>query len=94
MTGSWTANGTGYQKLEYEECQNGTLTSVKQYRCAEGYYGSSSNGTSGCTSCPTATGATSVAGDNSAITQCYTPAGTGSDSTGSYSIIDKCYYQQ
>ena len=90
---SWTASSTGYETRCYN---NGC-----QYRCAAGYYGSATGnayGTTsptGCTQCPSSGGVAgqSVAGDNTAITKCYIPAGTSfSDSTGSGTYTNNCYW--
>ncbi len=92
-TGSWGAAGTGYEKRTY--CNSSTCTQTTQYRCAAGYYGTSTNGTSGCTSCKTATSnnsATSTAG-STVITSCYIPSGTSfSDDKGSGTYNANCYY--
>ena len=60
----WTAYGTGYQKRITRTC-NGlyACNQTTQYQCAAGYYGSSTNGTSGCTACPCS--GTSSAGSTS-----------------------------
>lgn len=50
---NWTASNPGYQKRTYRYCSNSiTCESETQYRCASYYYGSSTNGTTGCTRCP------------------------------------------
>ncbi|MDR0726706.1 MAG: hypothetical protein LBF37_01445 [Rickettsiales bacterium] len=51
------------------------------YRCAAGYYGSSTNGSSGCTLCPS--GGTSAAG-SIVITQCYAFPSSDTDTTGNW----------
>ena len=91
-TSAWTAGNTGYQKRTYASCNTATCVCTKrtQYRCAAGYYGTSSNGTSGCSRCPSNGSSTAGA---TAITSCYLPSGTtGSDSTGSYTYTANCYY--
>ena len=99
-SGSWTAGNTGYQQRTKKTCNTSTCvcSSSTEYRCASGYYGSSSNGTSGCTRCPSSGGVygTSAAG-STAITSCYLPSGTTvsfSDSTGSGTAkyTSNCYY--
>ena len=99
-SGSWTAGNTGYQQRTKKTCNTSTCvcSSSTEYRCASGYYGSSSNGTSGCTRCPSSGGVygTSVAG-STAITSCYLPSGTTvsfSDSTGSGTAkyTANCFY--
>lgn len=91
-TTAWTTGNTGYQKRTYASCNTSTCVCTKttQYQCAAGYYGTSNNGTSGCTRCPSS--GSSAAG-TTAITSCYLPSGTtGSDSTGSYTYTANCYY--
>lgn len=90
----WASSGTGYETRTYATCDCKTCTKSTEYRCAAGYYGSSTNGTSGCTRCPSSGGiyGTSAAG-STAITSCYIPSGTSmSDSTGTYTYTDNCYY--
>ena len=89
---SWSAAGTGYQKKANRSCSDSTTCKTTySYRCAAGYYGSSSNGRSGCNPCPS--GGTSSAGTTSA-TGCYIPSGTtGSDSTGTYKYTSNCYWK-
>lgn len=95
-TGAWTAHSTGYEKRTVKKCScSGTLTTSMEYRCAAGYYGTTSNGTSGCTRCPASGGiyGTSAAG-STAITACYLPSGTAfSDATGSGTYTGDCYYK-
>lgn len=88
----WTANGTGYEQQIETTTENETCISVnKTYRCAAGYYGTTTNGTSGCTKCPTP--GTSNTGTNTSMTQCYIPADTEmSDSSGTYIYTKNCYY--
>lgn len=98
----WTALRIGYQVsyTRHCDCSSGSAQCITKnnYRCAAGYYGSSTNGTSGCTKCPvfaTSSGnytGTSAAGSTS-ITKCYIPSGTSpSDSTGKYQFTQNCYY--
>ncbi|MBQ8293892.1 MAG: hypothetical protein IJX89_00710 [Alphaproteobacteria bacterium] len=90
----WSAGNTGYQKKVTRTCDCNTCYSSTSYRCAAGYYGSSTNGTSGCTICPSdnsMTG-TSAAGSTS-ITSCYIVVGDQmEDSTGTYEYTSNCYY--
>lgn len=91
---NWSASGTGYQKKITRTCECNTCKATTIYRCAAGYYGSSSNGTSGCARCPSSGGVsgTSAVGSTT-ITLCYIPSGTtGSDSSGSYTYAGNCYY--
>ncbi len=105
---SWTALRTGYETRTYRSCSatgtSGTCNASTQYRCAAGYYGSSSNGTSGCNPCPewqnvfansartTKVYGTSAAGAT-AITGCYVVAGTYYDTTGTFKIGSNCQYK-
>ncbi|MDE6250295.1 MAG: hypothetical protein K2M34_01510 [Alphaproteobacteria bacterium] len=93
-TSSWTAYGTGYQKYTGQacDCSSGTAQckTTTKYRCAAGYYGSSTNGTSGCTQCPTP--GTSPNGATS-VSQCYIPGNTSySDTTGTFAYKCNCAY--
>lgn len=93
---SYSNYSTGYQRQAVRscDCSSGTATckTTYQYRCAAGYYGSSTNGTSGCSKC-TSSG-TSDLGDNATQSKCYLTAGTSmSDGTGTYTCSDKSYYK-
>jgi len=102
---SWSAANTGYQRLAIRTCDCGTCYVSYIYRCANGWYGGSMNGVSGCSQCPEWTGAyttsaktttvrgTSNAGSNTAITSCYIPTGTYYDGTGTFKIISNCMYK-
>ena len=96
---TYSAAGTGYQKKinRYCECSSGVATCKETtvYQCAVGYYGRSTNGTSGCTRCPASGGiyGTTAAAGSTAVTSCYIPSGTTfSDSTGSGTYTGNCYY--
>lgn len=105
---NWSTGNTGYQRRlkRWCDCTSGTATCKNQYeyQCAAGYYGTSSNGTSGCTQCPTWSGVytnsakttlargTSTAG-TTAITGCYVAAGTYYDVTGTFKISSNCQYK-
>ncbi len=94
-SGSWNTIRAGYQSRIYSYALCGTCKNETQYRCAPGYYGTTTNGTSGCTRCPSSGGVygTSAAGSTS-ITSCYLPAGTSfGDSTGSGQYTTACYYK-
>ncbi len=103
-TGAWVNIGTGYQRQQVANCECNTCNKYYRYRCAAGYYGSSSNGTSGCTQCPTWSGVyttsskttlvrgTSAAGAT-AITGCYVRSGTYYDTTGTFKIGSNCQYK-
>ncbi|MDE5615435.1 MAG: hypothetical protein K2I81_01210 [Alphaproteobacteria bacterium] len=88
----WTAGNTGY---EYSVTCGANCDTGRKYRCAKGYYGTSTNGTTGCTRCPSSGGTygTTAAAGSTAITSCYIPSGTTfSDSTGSGTYTRNCYY--
>ncbi len=91
---TFSAYRTGYESKSTRMCSclNGCKVTSTSYRCAAGYYGSSTNGTTGCTACPN--GGTSVAGSNTSITSCYLPTGTKfSDTSGSGEYTENCYYK-
>lgn len=97
---TWSAGNTGYQRrlIRTCDCSGSTATckSNYEYRCAVGYYGSSTNGTSGCTRCPASGGiyGTTAAAGSTVITSCYIPSGSSfSDSTGSGTYTGNCYYK-
>lgn len=95
-----TAYSNGYEKCTEPVCTNDftsglcNVSNSVTYRCAAGYYGTTTNGTSGCTRCPSSGGiyGTSPAG-SSAITSCYIKSGeSGTDASGSYTYTGNCYY--
>ena len=93
---NWLSYNTGYQRRTVKTCNvsTGNCSSTYEYRCAAGWYGSSSNGTSGCTRCPDLNGVygSSTAGSKY-ITSCYIPSNTVmSDATGSMVFTNNCYY--
>lgn len=99
---SWTAGNTGYEKRTKKTCNYDTCKCVSRtiYQCAQGYYGTSSNGTSGCTRCPRdgdsllGTYGTTIAAGSRRISSCYIPAGASfSDTTGSGVYPDQCDYE-
>lgn len=84
----WTnVSGQNYQI----RCKKTVLKASCEYQCKQGYYGSEQS----CTRCPSSGGVygtTALAGAT-AITECYLPSGTAfSDTTGSGTYTDKCYY--
>ena len=94
---SYKSGNAGYEYKVNRSCVSNECKTTNVYRCASGYYGTSSNGTSGCSRCPldTATGmyGNSPAGA-STIIACYQPSGrTGSDSTGTFVYTSNCGYQ-
>ncbi|MDE5616010.1 MAG: hypothetical protein K2I81_04235 [Alphaproteobacteria bacterium] len=91
-SGAWGTHSTGYEKRSVTTCScDGTKSTRIEYRCAKGYFGTSTNGTSGCSQCfPPAT--TSSAGKTQG-TDCYIPAGTNmSDSSGIFTCSTDTYY--
>jgi len=93
-SGPWTAYSTGYERRLVKTCNCGTCNSSYSYRCAAGYYGSTTNGTSGCTRCPAEDNAqgTSSAG-STAKTSCYIPNGTSfSNTSGKGSFAGNSYF--
>lgn len=95
-TSAWSAAGTGYEKRTVATCNCKTCNKSTEYRCARGYYGSSMNGTTGCSRCPASGGAygTTASAGSTAITACYIPSGTSfSDTTGSGTYTGNCYYK-
>lgn len=106
-TGSntWEAANTGYQRKARKQCAcDGTCNVYYDYRCAAGYYGTSANGTYGCTQCPEATdiytdsARTILARGTSAVgttsqAECYLPAGTYYDASGVFTVTGtSCKY--
>lgn len=100
-TSAWSAFGTGYEKRMVRSCSstgaNGTCNSTAEYRCEKGYYGTSTNGTSGCSPCPGA-GLTGSGGATN-ITACFLYKWTVSDSdmryydqSGEFLVTETCYY--
>lgn len=90
----WITIRTGYEQRTQATCDCNTCTKTVQYRCAAGYYGTTTNGTSGCTPCPALDGVsgTSSAG-NTLVSNCYIPENTViKDSYGTYTLVSKCYY--
>ena len=94
----WESYGTGYEiKKTGGTCVNNSCTSTGEcinqtieYRCATGYWGKSTNGTSGCISCPAPGTSTPPA---NYVIQCYVPKNTAlSDNTGDYTFTNDCYY--
>ena len=98
---AWSAKGTGYETRTNRSCSttgtSGTCNTSTQYRCAAGYYGSSSNGTSGCAQCAEAPSVytnsartTKARGTSSAGTAsqngCYLVAGTYYDVSGTFTV--------
>lgn len=102
---SWSSAGTGYMKKVTRTCNCGTCSATTAYQCASGYWGSSTNGTSGCSQCPTWSGVytnsarTTLAFGISnqgtpSITGCFVIPGTYYDATGTFSVVNNvCNYK-
>lgn len=96
---------TGYQSRTVKSCScRGTCSSKTEYRCAAGYYGTSTNGRTGCTQCPewtnvytTSARSTKVRGTSNAgataITECFVATGTYYDVSGTFKISSNCTYK-
>lgn len=54
LRSKWVDKSTGYQEYHKFSCNSSDVCveSITQYRCAANYYGTTSNGTSGCAACP------------------------------------------
>lgn len=109
---SWANYGTGYQRYISRTCDCGGSSAICQtsyyYSCAAGYWGTSSNGTSGCSPCPPAsdiytnsartTKAQGTSTDDATdITDCYIAPGTYYDTTGTFTLSklsNKCSYKE
>ena len=91
---TWTNGNTGYQKRTERRCSGTNCIETIAYQCAPGYYGSSTNGTSGCTKCPTEGGFTGTSPAGTETRKgCYIGSGlTGSDTTGSFKYTGNSYY--
>lgn len=93
---AWSATDSfGYEKKVTRTCDCNTCNESTKYRCAAGYYGSSLNGTSGCSQCPlhARTMFGHSAAGSTTIKSCYIPAEASvSDSVGTYTFTSNCYY--
>lgn len=91
----WVSNGLGSESKTTALCNTTTCKCSKsvQYRCKSDYYGSGfimiGSGVY-CKSCPSF--GHSMTGNNKKITDCYITSG--SDSTGSYTFEENCYYTE
>jgi len=95
----WEAHATGYEVLNYYSCVNDVCTPTpQQYRCAKYYYGTSTNGTTGCNRCPlSGTGnpepGDSIPGSNTKLSDCYLRSGrSGADDSGTFTVSGDCYH--
>lgn len=90
----------GYQRKVTATCNYSTCICSKtySYRCGNGYYGITINGTTGCSRCPAngsnglLTWGSSVAGNNLSIAGCY--VASGGDDSGDYMYSQDCYYKK
>lgn len=101
----WVKLREGYDTRTYRSCSTtgagGTCNASTQYRCAKGYYGTTSNGTSGCTQCPpvddklsTKQYGTTSTGGKFVKTDCYVEPGTYYDTTGTFKVSGgNCSYK-
>lgn len=88
--------------LDYHVCEK----IIEQKYCATGFYGTTSDGTTGCAQCPTWSGVytnsskttlargTSTSGENTVIVDCYISYGTYYDATGEFELKGTCYYKK
>ncbi len=98
---SWNNVSTGYQSKATRTCICGDCNVSYEYRCADGYWGTTTNGISGCTMCPVLddkvaikTYGVSIAGNNRDITSCYLKPGNYNDYTGGFSVSSNCGYSK
>ena len=101
----WAPTGTaGYESRINAICMilTGKCTKTPQYRCADSYYGTTTDGTSGCTPCPSSqagglgSGVTqgSCEPGSTSITACYIPYNEElCDNSGCYDTPEDCYYK-
>lgn len=87
----------GYVRSQNRQCLNcACQVTSNYYACAPGYYGTSTDGNTGCTRCPASGntyGTTATYGTQS-ITYCYIPSNTDiTDDTGTYRFTSTCYYK-
>jgi len=90
----WSLGESGYLYKVSRKCNCNTCVESTLYQCAAGYYGSSTDGKSGCTQCPSSGGIVGMSNAGSTeITSCYIPANlTATDSTGTYTYTSDCFY--
>ncbi len=92
----WFSNGSGYMEANCVRsscldsgagCAMGTA-----YACARGYYGKTTNGTSGCTRCPDDGTSDVWRMGGFDIEDCFLDVGEHSDERGTYYLSKPCYY--
>lgn len=104
----WRAGSTGYEVRTARSCSetgtNGECNGAPEYRCAENYYGSSTDGKNGCEPCPQWMGVysddglvTRVVGKSNAgsttIADCFVKQNTYYDSFGTFETDGDCIGQ-
>ena len=95
-TGYYTTATSGSASMTCTICPAnascaGTDGIITNFKCRQGYY---KDGT-GCTRCPSSGGiyGTTESTGATSITECYLPSGsTGTDSTGTFTVTDNCYW--
>lgn len=93
---TWTNYAIGYQMQIVRACGNSTTCKdvARIYRCASGYYGISSGGSSsmsGCSPCPD--DGASIPGSNDKKTTCFIMSGT--DEKGTFNFGgSRCFYSE
>jgi len=95
----WISAGNGYEANPVHACFGSECKLMgTNYRCAAGYWGSSTNGTSGCDECPGLDSyhpGKSNPGNNTNITDCYIPKNINiTDDTGTYHFTSDCKYSE
>lgn len=105
----WDSTGTdGYEYKINAMCSviNNKCSKTVLYRCAAGFYGTTTNGTSGCRGCPyadmwddsrlvTRSARNSVAGSSPEEANCFVPGGTSKkfyDVAGTFQLSQDCYF--
>lgn len=93
----WRATGiAGYQSRQTYTCDESTDCKCvynTEYRCAKGYYGTATSGTSGCTRCPAVNGVsgTTASAGTTSKSGCHIPTTqTMTDSIGTYKFSTQC----
>jgi len=92
----WEQDNSTYQHRVLAWCNDDDeCIKMHEYRCARMYYGTSTDGKTGCTFCPPTNNsatAQSIPGENDEVTACYSPKGNFQDSSGYGYFSDDCYY--
>ena len=88
--GNWVDVRTGYQQRIHT---NTSCNTTYEYRCATGYFGTPTNGTTGCTKCQPIEGiesTTTQPGATSCTSCCISANKTSNDGTGNFEILSQC----